>query len=118
MNLESLRDLCLGLPDCTEDLPFDQNTLAFRALGKIFVLTDLIESDRFNAKCDPAWALDLRERYPNEILPGYHMNKKHWNTVRMDGRIPNPLLEALVRHAHALVHPVYRKSASNFIHLP
>ena len=118
MNLESLRDLCLGLPDSTEDLPFDENTLAFRALGKIFVLTDLIESDRFNAKCDPAWGLELRERYPNEILPGYHMNKKHWNTVRMDGRIPNPLLEALVRHAHALVHPVYRKTAGDFIHLP
>ncbi len=116
MNLESLRDLCLGLPDSTEDLPFDENTLAFRALGKIFVLTDLIKSDRFNAKCDPAWALELRERYPNEILPGYHMNKKHWNTVRMDGRIPNPLLEALVRHAHALVHPVYRKTAGDFIH--
>lgn len=57
MNLESLRDLCLGLPDSTEDLPFDENTLAFRALGKIFVLTDLIKSDRFNVKCDPAWAL-------------------------------------------------------------
>lgn len=116
MNLESLRDLCLGLPDSTEDLPFDENTLAFRALGKIFVLTDLIQSDRFNAKCDPTWALELRERYPNEILPGYHMNKKHWNTVRMDGRIPNPLLEALVRHAHALVHPVYRKTAGDYLH--
>ena len=103
MNLESLRDLCLGLPDCTEDLPFDQNTLAFRALGKIFVLTDLIESDRFNAKCDPAWALDLRERYPNEILPGYHMNKKHWNTIVLNGSVPNKVVRELIDHSYELV---------------
>ena len=103
MNLESLRDLCLGLPDSTEDLPFDENTLAFRALGKIFVLTDLIESDRFNAKCDPAWALELRERYPNEILPGYHMNKKHWNTVYVDGRLSAGQLQEFIQHSYDLV---------------
>lgn len=115
MNLESLRDLCLSLPDCTEDLPFDQNTLAFRALGKIFVLTDLVESDQFNAKCNPEWTLNLRERYPNAILPGYHMNKKHWNTVRLDARLPERLVEDLVRHAHALVHPDWRPSAAHYI---
>lgn len=115
MNLESLRDLCLSLPDCTEDLPFDENTLAFRALGKIFVLTDLVESDRFNAKCDPEWTLSLRECFPLAILPGYHMNKKHWNTVRMDARLPEALMKDLVRHAHALVHPAWRNSASTYI---
>lgn len=115
MNLESLRDLCLSLPDCTEDLPFDENTLAFRALGKIFVLTDLVVSDRFNAKCDPKWTVELRERFPDAILPGYHMNKKHWNTILMDARLPETLLQDLVRHAHALVHPEWRKTAPNCI---
>jgi len=115
MNLESLRDLCLSLPDCTEDLPFDENTLAFRALGKIFVLTDLVDSNRFNAKCDPQWTLTLRERFPLAVLPGYHMNKKHWNTVHMDARLPEALLEDLVRHAHALVHPGWRNSATSYI---
>jgi predicted DNA-binding protein (MmcQ/YjbR family) len=115
MNLESLRDLCLSLPDCSEDLPFDENTLAFRALGKIFVLTDLVESDRFNAKCDPTWSIALRERYPEALVPGYHMNKKHWNTIRMDARLPEILLENLVRHSHALVHPALRETASTYI---
>lgn len=115
MTLESLRTLCLGLPECTEDMPFDANTLAFRVRGKIFVLTDLVEASRFNAKCDPEWALELRERYPDDIVPGFHMNKKHWNTVGMEGRVPERILVALVRHAHALVHPDLRRSASDFI---
>ncbi|MFM7178079.1 MAG: MmcQ/YjbR family DNA-binding protein [Bacteroidota bacterium] len=86
MNLESLRDLCLSLQDCTEDLPFDQNTLAFRALGKIFVLTDLVESDRFNAKCDPEWTLTLRERYPDAILQRKRRsNKKRHRTLCREG---------------------------------
>jgi predicted DNA-binding protein (MmcQ/YjbR family) len=115
MNLECLRDLCLSLPDCTEDLPFDENTLAFRVLGKIFVLTDLVASDRFNAKCDPQWAISLRERFPLSVFPGYHMNKKHWNTILMDARLPEALLEDLVRHAHSLIHPNWRKTSSTYI---
>ena len=118
MQVDEIRDYCIALPEVEETLPFGPDTLVFKVQGKIFLLLSLdADPVQFNVKCDPVLAEELRENY-SCVIPGYHMNKKHWNTVRMDGRIPNPLLEALVRHAHALVHPVYRKSAGNFIHLP
>lgn len=86
MNIEDLRNYCLSLPYTTEDTPFGETTLVFRVGQKIFALTsiDSVETS-VNLKCDPERAIDLRESYPENIFPGYHMNKKHWNTVLTNG---------------------------------
>lgn len=78
MNIESIRDYCLSLPFVTEDFPFDETTLVFRIMGKIFAMTDLENIDWFVLKCDPERALDLRDKY-SEITGAWHMNKKYWN---------------------------------------
>ncbi|MGI4872967.1 MAG: MmcQ/YjbR family DNA-binding protein [Janthinobacterium lividum] len=80
MNIENFRDFCLSLPGATEETPFGPDTLVFKVGGKLFALTDLQAFASFNVKCDPEQAADLRERY-DYVLPGWHMNKKHWNTV-------------------------------------
>lgn len=103
MTIESLRDFCLALPACTEDFPFDDRTLVFRVGSKIFLLTDVEEPWEFNAKCDPERAVDLRERYPDAIRAGYHMNKKHWNTIRIDMGLNERLLRELIEHSYELV---------------
>ncbi|WP_439556956.1 MmcQ/YjbR family DNA-binding protein [Dyadobacter sp.] len=103
MNLESLRDYCLKLPAVTEELPFGPDTLVFKVKGKVFLLTSLdAPKFGFNAKCDPEKAVELREKYP-DVLPGYHMNKKHWNTVNVTGSIPSELLFEWVRDSYELV---------------
>jgi predicted DNA-binding protein (MmcQ/YjbR family) len=102
MTLAEFRDHCARLPGFSEDLPFDENTLAFRVGGKIFALMDLDLFVSVNLKCDPERAVELRERYPG-ITPGYHMNKRHWNTVLTDGSVPDKLLLELADHSHALV---------------
>ena len=103
MNLETLRDFCLELPGVTEELPFGPDTLVFKVMGKVFLLTP-IESGRpqFNAKCDPEKAEELREKYP-DVVPGYHMNKKHWNTVYITGSISSELLYSWVKDSYDLV---------------
>jgi predicted DNA-binding protein (MmcQ/YjbR family) len=103
MNIENLRDFCLSLPHSTEDFPFDEKTLAFRVGGKIYLLTDVEEPWEFNAKCHPERAVELRERYPDAIRPGYHMNKTHWNTVRLDRGLDERLLRELIQHSYELV---------------
>ncbi|WP_151088118.1 MmcQ/YjbR family DNA-binding protein [Hymenobacter baengnokdamensis] len=80
MNIEEYRDFCLGLPGATEETPFGPDTLVFKVGGKLFALTDLQTFASFNVKCDPEHASELRERF-DYVLPGFHMNKKHWNTV-------------------------------------
>lgn len=102
MNIEELRDHCLTLQGVTEDFPFGEDTLVFRVGVKIFLLTGLTEANRFNVKCDPELAVELRERY-NEVQPGYHMNKKHWNTVYMDGQLTRKQLCEMVQHSYDLV---------------
>ncbi len=102
MTLAEFREHCTRLPGFSEDLPFDENTLAFRVGGKIFALMDLDRFESVNLKCDPERAIELRERHPG-ITPGYHMNKRHWNTVLTDGSVPDPLLLELATHSHALV---------------
>ena len=86
----------------TEDTPFDEDTLCFKVGGKIFAIIDISFFQSVNLKCDPEWAMELRERYGG-ILPGYHMNKKHWNTVSFDGSIPDPFILELVDHSYELV---------------
>ena len=103
MNIESLRDFCLSLPACTEDFPFDEDTLVFRVGNKIFLLTDVDEGQSFNAKCDPERAIELRELHPDAILPGYHMNKKHWNTVLLHADLDEHLLREMIRHSYELI---------------
>lgn len=92
MNIEDLRLFCLALPHTSEGFPFDEDTLVFKVAGKMFCLASLQESDRINLKCDPELAIQLREQYPC-VIPGYHMNKKMWNTVILDGSVTRKTLE-------------------------
>lgn len=101
MNIEEIREFCLGLPYTSEDFPFDAETLVIRVGGKIFTLIPLEKRGTLNLKCDPEYAIELREQY-DSIEPGYHMSKKHWNTIRFDG-IPDKLMQELIRHAYDLV---------------
>jgi len=103
MNKESFREYCLHKKAVTESFPFDESTLVFKVGGKIFALTSL-DSPEFNVnlKCDPAWAIELRETYTN-ITAGYHMSKKHWNTVLIDGSIRQELFKKLIDHSYDLV---------------
>lgn len=102
MNIEAFRDYCLAKAAVTEELPFDENTLVFKVMGKMFALTDIELFTSINLKCDPARALELREQYAG-ITPGYHMNKKHWNSVSTDGSVPDALLYELIDHSYELV---------------
>lgn len=102
MNIEELRDYCLHKPGATEEFPFDNQTLVFKVGGKIFLLIGLEKGNRFNAKCDPERAVELREQY-DAIIPGYHMNKKHWNTIYMDGMLKRSLLQELIDHSYELI---------------
>ena len=107
MDLEQFRQLCLSFPYTDEYLPFDEHTLAFRVGGeggKIFCLTPLDKADQpsANLKSDPEKAIELREEYA-AIVPGYHMNKKHWNTVDFEGRISDKELKSMVDHSYELI---------------
>jgi predicted DNA-binding protein (MmcQ/YjbR family) len=102
MDLEEFRTYCLSKPAVSESFPFDNRTLVFKVAGKIFVLTDVECYDSVNLKCNPEMAIELREKYAF-IIPGYHMNKKHWNTVLLNGEISSVLLKELVDHSYSLV---------------
>ena len=103
MNIESLRAHCLSKKGATEDFPFDEDTLVFRVMGKIFALMGLEWVPvGINLKCDPEWAVELRERY-GAVQPGYHMNKKHWNTVTCDGTIPDSEIRDMIDHSYDLI---------------
>jgi len=102
MNIEELREYCLQKQGTSEGLPFGEDTLVFKVGEKIFLLTSLVTGNRFNAKCDPERAIELREQH-EEIIPGFHMNKKHWNTVFMDGRLTRKQLNELIDHSYDLV---------------
>lgn len=109
MNIETLRDYCLSKPGAEETLPFGPDTLVFKVSGKAFLLVGLDAEDlRFNVKCDPDKALELREEYPC-VLPGFHMNKKHWNTIVVDGSVSNALLKEWIDHSFSLVAPKPKK---------
>lgn len=102
MTLEEFRTHCAAYPGFSEDLPFGPEVLAFRVGGRIFALMDVDAFESVNLKCDPERAVDLREQHAG-ITPGYHMNKRHWNTVRTDGSVPHRLLLELARHSYELV---------------
>jgi len=102
MNIEDFRDYCLLKPGATEELPFGPETLVFKVGGKLFALTPLDTFESVNLKCDPARAVDLREQY-DYVLPGYHMNKKHWNTVRIGTGATDAQLREWVDHSYDLI---------------
>ncbi len=103
MNLESLREYCLGKKGVTESLPFGDGTLVFKVMDKVFLLTGFESQPvSFNVKCNPERAAELREQHPC-VQPGYHMNKKHWNTITADGSVPDSLLCAWIDHSYGLV---------------
>lgn len=104
MDIEQLREYCLQKPGVEEALPFGPDTLVFKVNGKIFLLAALDSHPlRFNVKCHPDRAIELRETYPDHVLPGYHMNKKHWNTVVVDGAVPGKELKTFIDHSYELV---------------
>jgi predicted DNA-binding protein (MmcQ/YjbR family) len=103
MDLEQVREYCLNKPGATEGTPFGPDVLVFKVGGKIFAIAALDEVPAtVNLKCDPDLALDLRDRYA-EVRPGYHMNKKHWNTVEIDCGIPVVELRRMIDHSYELV---------------
>ena len=103
MNAEEIREYCLSKKGVEESFPFGNETLVFKVGNKIFLLTSLdSENFRFNVKCDPEKAIELREEFAC-VLPGYHMNKKHWNTVVVDGSVSTKQLKQWIDHSYDLV---------------
>ncbi|MHA7130033.1 MmcQ/YjbR family DNA-binding protein [Algoriphagus namhaensis] len=102
MTLAYLRDYCLAKAGTSEDTPFDPTTLCFRVGGKIFAITDLEEFEYVNLKSEPEKSNQLREQYEG-ITPGYHMNKKWWNSVKVDGSVPDLLILELVDDSYELI---------------
>ncbi len=102
MDVELLRNYCLGLPGTSEDTPFDADTLVFRVGGKIFALTSISENNAVNLKCSPELAIQLREEF-EAVKPGFHMNKTHWNTVHFNKDVHDSKLYELVKHSYELI---------------
>lgn len=102
MNIESLRNYCIGKKGVTESFPFDKNTLVFKVKGKIFALANINEFDSINLKCAPSKAIDLRAEFQS-IQPGYHMNKNHWNTVYCHAELSNQQIKKLIDDSYQLV---------------
>lgn len=102
MNIEELRDYCLSKPYATESFPFNDSALVFKVKNKMFALTGLDGPLSINLKCDPEKAIQLRESH-DSVLPGFHMNKRLWNTVIIDGRVDDLLIKEWIDHSFQLV---------------
>jgi predicted DNA-binding protein (MmcQ/YjbR family) len=103
MNVEELRDYVLSLKNVEESFPFGENTLVFKTNNKIFLLVSLSSVPlQFNVKCNPDYAVELREKFP-AIVPGYHMNKKHWNTIIVDGTLTKAQLKEFINDSYSLI---------------
>ncbi|MBU0489892.1 MAG: MmcQ/YjbR family DNA-binding protein [Bacteroidetes bacterium] len=102
MNIEEIREYCLKKDNSTEGMPFGDDTLVFKVSGKMFALVNLDGPPSINLKCDPELAISLREHYP-AVRPGYHMNKIHWNTVDLDGSVPDKLVREWIDWSYGLV---------------
>lgn len=109
MNIETFRNHCLAKKGVTEEFPFGPETLVFKVMGKMFALTDVTDFVSVNLKTDPETGAELREQYPS-VQPGYHMNKKHWITVLMDGSIPDKLIFKWIDNSYDLVAAKLTKS--------
>ena len=106
MNLENYYEYCLSKKGVTEHFPFDADNLVFKIGGKMWALTSLNKSEKgnpaVNLKCDPDWAQELRTQY-DAIKPGWHMSKKHWNTIEINNSVPDKMVKELVDHSYDLV---------------
>jgi predicted DNA-binding protein (MmcQ/YjbR family) len=104
MHVEWVRDFCLSFEDVEECQPFGPELLVYKIKGKMFLTLSLEEiPPRINIKTDPDQSIELREAYPDNILPGYHMNKKHWNTLVLNARLSPSLVQDLIRDSYTLV---------------
>lgn len=109
MKLEAIREYCLRKKGVTEDFPFDEETLVFRVMGKIFLLVNTAYTEFINLKADPEKAIEWREQYEG-VKPGYHMNKKHWNSVYLDGSVPDKTVLSMIDHSYELIVSGLKKS--------
>lgn len=103
MDIESLRAYCIAKTGVAESFPFDDTSLVLKVADKIFAILSLDTPPSINLKCDPERAIELRAQYPEGIAPGYHMNKQHWNTLRLDTGLTPALVRELVDHSYQLV---------------
>jgi predicted DNA-binding protein (MmcQ/YjbR family) len=103
MTRDDVLDLCAALPGAVEDYPFGEGVAVFKVVGRMFALVALDGSPgSVNLKCEPELALELRARYPS-VRPGYHQNKRHWNTVELDGSVEDDELRSMIEHSYELV---------------
>jgi predicted DNA-binding protein (MmcQ/YjbR family) len=102
MDIEQFRNYCLSKKGVHEDFPFGDETLVMKVMGKIFALANLDGTLSLNLKCDPEKAVELRERF-TAVRPGYHMNKKHWNTIDIDGSVPDKMIKEWIDYSYQLV---------------
>jgi predicted DNA-binding protein (MmcQ/YjbR family) len=102
MNIEEYRDYCLAKKGVTESTPFGPSALVFKVMEKVFTIGDLELFASFNVKCDPELAVQLREEFEG-VIPGFHMNKKHWNTILMDESVPDKKAKEWIDHSYDLV---------------
>ena len=102
MDIIEFREFALSLPDVEETLPFDDTTLVYKVGGRMFAMVSLDMPDHFAVKCDPERAIVLRDRYP-QVTAGWHLNKRHWNDIRFEGRLSDEALRREVRHSYMLV---------------
>ena len=109
MDLEIIREYCLSKKGVDESFPFDDETLVFKVMGKMFCITNIYPPLRINLKCDPEIGIDLRERY-DSVIPGYHMNKQHWNTITLDGTIRDKLILKWIDDSYMLIVNSLKKS--------
>lgn len=103
MDVLTFRDYCLSLPFTEECTPFDETTLVYKVGGRMYAFADMVDFCRVALKCDPDEALQLRERYPREITPAYHANKRLWNDVRTTGDLPDAFIREQIRNSYLLV---------------
>ena len=109
MDIIEFRDYCLSKEGTTEEFPFDNKTLVFKVIGKIYALCDVDNFKGYNVKCRPEWAIELREEF-NGIREGFHMNKKHWNTVNLRSDVDDKLAIKMIDHSYSLVVKGLKKS--------
>lgn len=105
MELDEIREFALSLPDTEECFPFGENNLVMKTKGKIFIILDLLSMpSTLNYKAKPDDIIDQRDQYPDAIFPGFHMNKKHWNTLHLNRIVPSKMIKELIMNSYQLVH--------------
>jgi predicted DNA-binding protein (MmcQ/YjbR family) len=114
MNIEEVREYCLSMKAVSESFPFDEDTLVFKVLDKMFLLTNINKDLQVNVKCDPEKAIELREKF-SSVLPGYHMNKKYWNTILIDGSVADQQVREWIADSYCLVVENMSKNKQNEI---